>query len=115
MKVYSVKIINPSNAGGDIVIDSIELKEKGSYESVETLKSELCEKFSKYTDGYEIQFGFITPGHGMKGKQEKMDTDEKLKLMYDIHSKKKRINLWLKCKPKSKKRPSPECENSQSK
>lgn len=40
--------------------------------SVESLKAELCQKFNVHTDGNETQFGFIFPGHGMKGKQEKI-------------------------------------------
>lgn len=117
-KVYYVKIINPGNAGGDLVVDKVELSEKGCYKSVEVLKAELCNKFKDYTEGLETLFGFIAPGHGMKGKQEKMDTDKELETMYSIHQKKRRINLWLKCKPKSKKRASPDDtlgESSQSK
>ena len=59
----------------------------------------LCDQFSEYTDGYEIQFGYFTPGHRKKGKQEKIVTDEELAEMY---KKTKRILLWLKCKPKAK-------------
>lgn len=51
----------------------------------------------------------------MKGKQERLIADEDLKVMYRVHSNKKRINLWLKCKTKSKKRASPDSETSQSK
>ena len=62
--------------------------------------------FFKYTGGYDTQFGYIIPGHGIKGKQEKIDTDEELVAMYEKHQKRKRILLWLKCKPRSKKRTS---------
>ena len=43
------------------------------YTSAEALKTQLSEKFA---EGYETQFGYITPGHGMKGKQEKVTTEE---------------------------------------
>lgn len=90
------------------MIDNLELQEE-FYTSVETLKAELCQKFIEYTEGYDTQFGFIIPGHGIKGKQEQLNKDKELETMYNIHQKKKRILFWLKCKPKSKKRASPEC------
>ena len=99
---YSLKIINPSNAGGEIIIDKVDLREK--FASLETTKRRLLELYPKHTEGYEILFGYITPGHGMKGKQETISTDEELVSMYDLHKKRKRILLWLKCKSKSVKR-----------
>ena len=45
------------------------------YISVDDLKTKLCEQFSEYTEGCETQFGYVVPGHGMKGKQEKISTD----------------------------------------
>lgn len=112
--MYSVKIINPNNAGGEVVVDNVQFQ-KHICVSVEVFKTELREKFIEYIDGFETQFGFIIPGHGMKGKQEKIDTDKELEAMYNTHKKKKRINLWLKCKPKSKKTASPDSDTSQSK
>lgn len=69
---------------------------------IHLLKLSKYKKFINYTEGFEIQFGFITPGHGMKGKQtdEELETTTKRSGVY--------INLWLKCKPKSKKRASPD-------
>ena len=85
------------------------------YTSVDDLKTKLCEQFSEYTEGCETQFGYVVPGHGMKGKQEKISTDEQLAVMYEKHKKKKRILLWLKCIPKSKKRASTQGDAPQSK
>ena len=53
-----------------------------------------------------VKLNLVTyfPGHGMKGKREKINRDEQLAVMYEKHKKKKRILLWLKCMPKSKKR-----------
>ena len=72
--------------------------------TVEEVKKKLLEVSSSHTDGFEIQFSFISPGHGTKGKQIKVDTDEDLKSMYVQHQRKKRIYFWIKCKPKSGKR-----------
>ena len=79
---------------------------------MQALKTQLSEKFA---EGYETQFGYITPGHGMKGKQEKVTTDEQLAAMYENHKKRKRILLWLKCIPNSKKRASSDSDGPQSK
>ncbi|MBA4719390.1 MAG: hypothetical protein HRO68_09965 [Nitrosopumilus sp.] len=79
------------------------------------MKAELCQKFNVHTDGYETQFGFIFPGHGMKGKQEKLDTDEDLKNMYHTHQKKRQVSFWLKCKSKAKKRSGDSNDTPQSK
>ena len=54
-----------------------------------------------------IQFGYIIPGHGIKGKQEGVGNDEELASMYETHQKKETytcILLWPKCIPRSKKR-----------
>ena len=62
----SLKIINPSNIGGEEIIKDLEMLR---YTSVEALKTQLSEKFA---EGYETQFGYITPGHG----EEKVTTEE---------------------------------------
>ena len=81
---YSLKIINPSNAGGEIIIYKVDLREylREKFASLETTKRRLLELYPKHTEGYEILFGYITPGHGMKGKQETISTDEELVSMY---------------------------------
>ena len=53
--------------------------------------------FSEYTGGYDSLFGYITSGHGMKGKHEKMITDVELSDLCKTQKKKKRTLLWLKC------------------
>ena len=61
------------------------LREK--YTSVELLKEKLFETISKYVKDYETSFGYIIPGHGMKGKQVAINTDEELVAMYNFHTK----------------------------
>ena len=77
---------------------------KEVYSSVDSFKAKLCEISQQYTEGYDTVFGFIAPGHGFKGKQEKVTTDAELAYMYKTHKTKKRIMLWLKCKPVSEAR-----------
>ena len=103
---YVLKIINPKNKGGEVLVNDIDMKEV--FTSVDALKSKLCHTFSEYTEGYDTLFGYIPPGHGMKGKQEKITTDIELSDMYETHKKKKRIMLWLKCRPTKKRVEHPE-------
>ena len=55
---------------------------------MELLKDKLFETISKYVKDYETSFGYIIPGHGMKGKQVAINTDEELVAMYNFHKKK---------------------------
>ena len=50
----------------------------------------------------DLQFGYITPGHGKKGKQVVISSDKDLAEMYDHHGKKTEILLWIK---QSRKKP----------
>ena len=103
--VYSLKIINPNNAGGELIINDLEIPKLPT--SAEEFKAKVCEQFSKYIEGYDTEFGYIVPGHGKKGKQANIDTDEELEAMCEKTKKSKRIVLWLKCKPRSNKRVAP--------
>ena len=47
-------------------------------------------------DGAEYQYGYICPGHGLKGKQRPLVTDEDVDVMY-CDCKGKNITLWMKC------------------
>ncbi len=104
---YVLKIINPNNKGGEVLVNHIDdIKEV--FTSADALMSKLCDSFSEYTEGYDTLFGYITPGHGFKGKQEQITTDIDLSDMYEAHKKRKRIMLWLKCKPARKRVEHPE-------
>ena len=99
---YCLKVINPNNTGGEFIINDLPMKEV--YSSVDSFKAKLCEISQQYTEGYDTVLGFIAPGHGFKGKQEKVTTDAELAYMYRTQKTKKRIMLWLKCKPVSETR-----------
>ena len=80
--VYSLKIINPNNTGGELIINDLKMP-KQPISSAEELKAKMCEQFSKFIEGYDTEFGYIIPGHGKKGKQASVDTDEELAAMYE--------------------------------
>ena len=57
------------------------------------MESFLKENFSELHSGDEqgkLTFGYIIPGHGLKGKQEWITEDGDLENMYEVFCKKKR-------------------------
>ena len=88
---YSVKIINPKKQGGVQVI------EWATVTTVMAFRKQLEVKFKEYVDKSKpFQFGYIIPGHGVKGKQKVLEADEELHGMYKEYRSKKVIVLWLK-------------------
>ena len=54
-----------------------------------------AEKYlSKFLVNTVFTFGYIIPGHGLKGKQQVINEDSDLKTMYAIHFGKREIVLW---------------------
>lgn len=99
---YSVKIIDPMKKGGFIIE---EWKEK-KFLSKNSFEEEFLSHFSDYITEAGCQFGYLCSGHGFKGKQRAIDTDEDVENMYVEYSGKKSTNLWLKSKTVDRKRPS---------
>ena len=97
---YCVKIINPESKGGYLVEEFMDKK----FISVHSLRSKMAEIFEKYIIQAEFGIGYLQPGHGFKGKQFVLATDEDLKQMYNEHSGRKSINLWLKFEKKKRTR-----------
>ena len=64
------------------------------FRSVSELKDYICEALQ---DSVEIPLsviGYIEPGHGMRGKQRWLSSDEDLKDMYEVFDGKNEIMLW---------------------
>ena len=68
------------------------LQGKDVYNKVETLREDICKQFSGKFPGenHEIELGFIQPGHGFKGKQKWLCSDNCLREMYEEHKGKKK-------------------------
>ena len=45
--MYSLKIINPNNAGGELIINDLEVPKRPT--SADEFKAKVCEHFSQYT------------------------------------------------------------------
>lgn len=103
---YSVKVINPLGKGGNMIHA---LQSRPVFTEVSKLKESILSSCKHYIEeDKELQFGYIQPGHGKKGKQFELTSDKDLKEMYERHKKKRDILLWMK---HSKKRPRSESDN----
>ena len=92
---YSVKIINPAQKKAFSVR---KLRVQMHFSSLETLKEQLIENFNDLiTDPYKLEFGYIGPGHGSRGKQNWITADEDVEDMYEEYNSKHRkdIMLWF--------------------
>ena len=90
---YSVKIISPHTQLSGLVE---KWEEEGKFDDIEILKEKMSLKFQSYIKESEYSLGFIQPGHGTKGRQVPVATNEDLSKMYQLHEGKKGIVLWLK-------------------
>ena len=66
----SVKIINPNDKGG-YRVEQLQTKYP-KLTTVEHIRSELTEQLKVFVDGASCEFGYLFPGHGLKGGSLKM-------------------------------------------
>ena len=65
--------------------------------SVDVLNTRLAEEFADYTLGRKMTFGYIIPGHGLRGKQKVISNDDDLANMYTEYKGKRCVLMWIKC------------------
>lgn len=95
-----MKVINPLDKGG---YEIHSMASHGVFVQVSDLKQTILSSCEQYIqEDIELQFGYILPGHGKKGKQVLISSNEDLQNMYESYKKKKQILLWVK---QTKKRP----------
>lgn len=89
---YSIKLMNAEKKS-DFRIYNI--RDGILFDSVASLSEFLKEKFEEFkeSDG-KLCVGYIEPGHGWKGKQQWINTDDDVKELYSIYRKKKNMLLW---------------------
>lgn len=104
--IYSLKFVNPTKKS-EYTIRKWRIKQK--FETVDALASKLLDNFKelKPVDEQSLSIGYVEPGHGYKGKQRWLYSDEDLQEMYSIYSGKKEILLWCFLPGKQPKRPAP--------
>ena len=84
---YNVKVVNPVRKS-EYVIRKVRGIPK--YTTMEELKAKICEKLTIDIE----EMGYISPGHGMKGKLNPLTCDEDLEDMYAEYKSKNDIMLW---------------------
>ncbi len=87
---YSVKIMNPQRKSE---FEVLMMKTKDRFGSITNLKKQVQSEF-KDKLGTLKQIGYIEPGHGLRGKQRWLSSDDDLCTMYETHSGNTEILLW---------------------
>lgn len=88
---YSVKIVNPKKKSEyEIQV----LRTDHMFTSVEELKTQIVQDCESKVPEKPTQLGFIEPGHGLRGKQRWINSEDDLKEMYHLHKGKDEIILW---------------------
>ena len=82
---------------------------KHKFSSVAQLALKLIEAFDELhpVDEKGLSMGYVEPGHGYKGKQRWLCSDEDLHEMYSVYSGKKEILMWCFLPGKRSKRSQP--------
>ena len=84
---YSVKIMYPQCK------TSFDVKKLSVSRKFHT-REDVMDELSKELDGSVIEIGYVSPGHGLRGKHNTISTDRDVLKMYnDYHSKRCEIHL----------------------
>jgi hypothetical protein len=94
---YSLKIINRQQRGAGFVTESFKT---GIFSTNKEIRDKIMQTLNAgkhIKDSDEIQFGYIIPGHGFKGKQHPLEESDDISGMYEAYNGKKHpIILWVK-------------------
>ena len=89
--LYSVKLVNRSKKS-EYRIHNI--RQGVKLTDMENLQGFIRTRFEEFTEFDDICVGYIEPGHGWKGKQVWLNSDEDITDLYVVCSKVKDILLW---------------------
>lgn len=64
------------------------------FKTITSLTSNLKKSFEEIGGEKELSLGYVEPGHGYKGRQQWIHSDDDLHDMYQTYKKKKEILLW---------------------
>ena len=99
----ALKIVS-SKKKSEYVIQNLRLTTR--FSSLTSLKGQVMSKCDGKVS-FDEGFGYIEPGHGVKGRQRWLLSDEDVADMYTLHDGKKEILLWCYSAQESCKRPHP--------
>lgn len=97
---YMAKIINPAKKA-DYSLRKFRVNAR--FTTVESLKKALSDYFPTFltSSAADIQVGYISPGHGARGKQQWISDDIDIEDMYKEYHGRKEITLWFYTSGKS--------------
>ena len=78
---YMVKLINPHKKGR---VSVREWLVNNKFTDVSIMKSDLAIEFSDFICDGEFSYGYIQPGHGVKGWQVSIVENKDLVMMYEV-------------------------------
>ena len=90
--LFKCKLVNPDKKSEFIIKKSHACKFQTMLEMESFLKDSFNELHKEQAE--KLTFGYIVPGHGMKGRQEWITDDDDVKNMFDVYCKKKEVLLW---------------------
>lgn len=108
---YSIKVVNPAKKS-DYHIYTI--RDSVEFRTVKSLEKFIKANFKEFKEADAMCIGYVEPGHGWKGKQQWINTDEDLGELYAVYKAKKNLMLWCHL-PKKKPKPSGEPASKRSK
>ena len=93
---YTLKLVNPTCKKD---FTSVELGRGKRFKHLSSLQQFISKKLSTNPklptpDFKNVDMGYVTPGHGMKGRKIWIHVDDDVKMMYEKHEKKRSILLW---------------------
>lgn len=91
---YSIKLVNRSKKSDFRVYN---LRVNGKFKNLVALQDYLKEKFEEVRDCDNMEFGYIMPGHGWRGKMKWISDDEDIDELYSVYTSKKINNILLWC------------------
>lgn len=94
MFCYLAKVINPAKKT-DFSLRRFRVSTR--FRTVQSLRKALYEYFPAYLTGRsdDTQMGYISPGHGVRGRQQWISDDMDIEDMYKEYQGKKEITLWF--------------------
>ena len=92
---FSLKLVNPDKMSE---FQTVQIGKAGVISSVTSLKAFISQKVSQLpnisVNIESVEYGYIGPGHGARGKKVWIYNDDDVAAMYETHSGNRTIRLW---------------------
>ena len=92
---FSLKLVNPDKMSE---FQTVQMGKAGVLSSVANLKAFMVQKMTQLPNALinieSVEYGYIGPGHGARGKKMWIYNDDDIAEMYETHSGNRTIRLW---------------------